>query len=239
MSPYGHSVTEWHRPVSLGAFPAHMGWITGSGRRKHYVIAPCHAALMDPVRLGHSYRALRLRARWRQSDLGARAGVSASTISRIERGRLDVVSVATLRKVAEALDATLDIRLRWNGEGLDRLLDQAHAGLVEQVVQRLRAEGWATDVEVSFAIRGERGSSTCSATTRRPGSFSSPRSSRSSLTHRPPLPVSIERHDSLPRSRGRVGGRVAGSLACWSSATPRRRVAGSTHSRRPTERLSP
>lgn len=42
--------------------------------------------------------------------------------------------------------------------GLDRLLDQAHAGLVEQVVQRLRAEGWETDVEVSFAIRGERGS---------------------------------------------------------------------------------
>ena len=50
------------------------------------------------------------------------------------------------------------IRLAWNGEGLDRLLDQAHAGLVEQVVQRLRAEGWVTDVEVSFAIRGERGS---------------------------------------------------------------------------------
>jgi hypothetical protein len=63
-----------------------------------------------------------------------------------------------LRKVAEALDATLELRLRWNGEGLDRLLDQAHANLVEQVVQRLRAEGWVTDVEVSFAIRGERGS---------------------------------------------------------------------------------
>ena len=63
-----------------------------------------------------------------------------------------------MRKVAEALDATLEIRLRWNGEGLDRLLDQAHAGLVEQLVRRLQAEGWEADVEVSFSIRGERGS---------------------------------------------------------------------------------
>jgi transcriptional regulator with XRE-family HTH domain len=86
------------------------------------------------------------------------AGISASAISRIERGRIGSVTIRTLRKVAEALDADLEIRLRWNGEGLDRLLDRAHAGLVEQVVQRLRAEGWVTDVEVSFAIRGERGS---------------------------------------------------------------------------------
>src|SRR4029079_9408021 len=46
----------------------------------------------------------------------------------------------------------------WNGEGLDRLLDQAHAGLVDQLVIRLRAAGWVADVEASFSIRGERGS---------------------------------------------------------------------------------
>ena len=68
------------------------------------------------------------------------------------------MSVGKLRRVAESLDAALDVRLRWNGEGLERLLDQAHAGLVEQVVVRLRAAGWVTDVEVSFSIRGERGS---------------------------------------------------------------------------------
>lgn len=113
---------------------------------------------MDPVRLGHSYRALRLQRRWRQVDISVRAGVSASVISRIERGRLDTVSVGTLRRVAEALDASLDIRIRWNGEGLDRLLDQAHAGLVENLVKLLRADGWVTEVEVSFSIRGERGS---------------------------------------------------------------------------------
>jgi transcriptional regulator with XRE-family HTH domain len=113
---------------------------------------------MDLVRLGHSFRALRLHKRWRQVDLGAKAGVSASVISRIEQGRVGAMSVGTLRKVAEALDASLEIRIRWNGEGLDRLLDQAHAGLVESLVQRLRADGWVTDVEASFSIRGERGS---------------------------------------------------------------------------------
>jgi hypothetical protein len=38
------------------------------------------------------------------------------------------------------------------------LLDEAHAGLVEAFVQRLRADGWLAEVEVSFSIGGERGS---------------------------------------------------------------------------------
>ncbi len=113
---------------------------------------------MDPVRVGHSFRALRLHKRLRQKDLAAKAGVSPSVISRIERGRLELIPLGTLRRVAQALDATLDLRLRWNGEALDRLLDQAHADLVETLVQRLRAAGWVTEVEVSFAIHGERGS---------------------------------------------------------------------------------
>ena len=61
-------------------------------------------------------------------------------------------------EIAWALDASLDIRLRWNGEGLDRLLDEAHADWSRSLVKRLRADGWVTEVEVSFSIRGERGS---------------------------------------------------------------------------------
>ena len=129
-----------------------------SSPSKWQVGASPHPAAMDPVRLGHAFRALRLQKRWRQSDLAARADVSPSAISLIERGRLESVSIRRLRRIAAALEATLEIRLRWNGEGLDRLLDQAHAGLVETLVRRLHAEGWATDVEVSFSIRGERGS---------------------------------------------------------------------------------
>src|SRR6478735_1268595 len=105
---------------------------------------------MDPVRLGHHYRALRMRRRWRQADLGNKARVSRSTISRLERGRLDEVSVAPLRAIAEALDASLAIHPRWNGENRDRLLDPAHAGLVEDLVQRLDAEAWPSAVGASF-----------------------------------------------------------------------------------------
>ena len=47
---------------------------------------------------------------------------------------------------------------QWNGEGLDRLLDADHAALVEIVANVLRSLGWDVAVEVSFNIRGERGS---------------------------------------------------------------------------------
>jgi hypothetical protein len=84
--------------------------------------------------------------------------VSRSEISRIERGLGAGVTAATLIRVAAALDARLDIALRWRGEALDRLLDSAHARLVEQVVSLLSGNGWDVAIEVSFAIGGERGS---------------------------------------------------------------------------------
>src|SRR5262245_60693698 len=113
---------------------------------------------MDAIRVGHSIRALRLRRRWRQVDLADRVGVSHTTISRIELGRIGTVPVGLLARTAEALDASLDVRVRWNGEALDRLLDGAHAGLVEQAVRLLEAHGWLAEVEATFAIHGERGS---------------------------------------------------------------------------------
>ncbi len=60
--------------------------------------------------------------------------------------------------MAGALGASADLHLRWHGEALDRLLDEAHARLVELVVRRLRALGWEVAVEVSFSHFGERGS---------------------------------------------------------------------------------
>ena len=50
------------------------------------------------------------------------------------------------------------MRLDWNGEALDRLLDGEHANLVEIVARRLRSAGWEVAAEVTFWIRGERGS---------------------------------------------------------------------------------
>ena len=117
-----------------------------------------HLASMDVVQFGLSIRALRRRRRWRQVDLAGHAGVSRTAISRIERGRADRLTAQTLGRVADALGARLDCRLLWNGEGLDRLLDEAHAALVEKVVRLLTSLGWQPATEVSFSIRGERGS---------------------------------------------------------------------------------
>jgi hypothetical protein len=76
----------------------------------------------------------------------------------VERGRLRGLPVDALDRLATALEARLDLFVRWEGEGLDRLLDEGHARLVEVVVRVLAALGWQVAVEVSFARYGERGS---------------------------------------------------------------------------------
>jgi len=113
---------------------------------------------MDMVQLGRSIRALRLRRRWRQLDLANAARVGRTVIARIERGLGDTVPLRKLEAVAHALGARLDLRLNWNGEALDRVLDAAHARLVDVMVGRLRAAGWEVATEATFMIRGERGS---------------------------------------------------------------------------------
>lgn len=113
---------------------------------------------MDVVRFGLGLRALRIRRRLTQDQLAARAGVSRPVIGRIERGQADRVAVHTLQRIAAALGARIDVRLLWQGEGLDRLLDARHAGLVEYAVSLLNANGWETAAEASFNVQGERGS---------------------------------------------------------------------------------
>lgn len=113
---------------------------------------------MQALRLGLACRALRIRRGWRQADLAAHVGLSRQLIAKIESGSLDNVQVRTLRRAIEGLGATFDVQVRWQGEGLDRLLDAAHAGLVEAVVARLNGLGWESVVEASFAVAGERGS---------------------------------------------------------------------------------
>ncbi len=125
---------------------------------KRWLSGPVHDRAMDALQVGRSLRALRIRAAKRQQDVGAAAGVSRQLVSKVEAGQSADVRVGTLIAIAEALGASIDVKVRWHGEGLDRLLDGAHASLVEQVVALLTADGWETKVEVSFSIRGERGS---------------------------------------------------------------------------------
>lgn len=113
---------------------------------------------MDDQRLGQIYRAIRQRKGWRQVDLGARAGVSASLVARIERGAVGSIPVDKLRRVAIALGARLDTTIRWSGADLGRLLNARHAAMHEAMATFMsNLDGWQFEPEVSFSIYGERG----------------------------------------------------------------------------------
>lgn len=112
---------------------------------------------MDDQRIGAALRAVRVRKRWRQSDVAARAGVSRALVSLIERGHLSSVALRTIRSVASALDVRIDLVARWRAGELDRLLNAGHSSLEEALTRYLKACGWEVAPEVSFAIAGERG----------------------------------------------------------------------------------
>jgi transcriptional regulator with XRE-family HTH domain len=112
---------------------------------------------MQTARFGALVRAVRIESGLRQVDVAARARVSQQTLSRIERGDSDRLQVSTLESVARALGIVLDLNARWRGASGDRLLDRAHAGLVERTVATLTESGWQVGVEYSFKVRFERG----------------------------------------------------------------------------------
>jgi hypothetical protein len=68
------------------------------------------------------------------------------------------MTLATVERVAAALDARLLARLLWRGEELDRLLDGEHTTLIDQVIRLLVVWGWTCLPEATFNIYGERGS---------------------------------------------------------------------------------
>lgn len=113
---------------------------------------------MDTVRLGRSVRILRQRPGWRQVDLAARAGVTRWAVSLLELGRAGELRLDVIERIGRALEARVIVRVDWRGEAIDRLLDGAHAALVDDAVRRLLSAGWIAETEVSFEIRGERGS---------------------------------------------------------------------------------
>jgi hypothetical protein len=93
----------------------------------------------------------------RQCDLEGRSGVPRRRIGELEHGIVDHLSLDDLVKLTAALGATIDVRIRWNGEQLDRVVDAAHAATVAAVLERLTRDGWDSVVEASFSVWGERG----------------------------------------------------------------------------------
>ncbi len=114
---------------------------------------------MDDQRFGSVLRAVRQRRSWRQQDLARKAGVSAATISRAERGHVGSLSVDTVRRIAASLDVRVELLARWRAGDLDQLLNARHAALHEAVARTFvrGCPGWILAPEVSFSIFGERG----------------------------------------------------------------------------------
>ncbi|MDQ2934159.1 MAG: helix-turn-helix domain-containing protein [Chloroflexota bacterium] len=113
---------------------------------------------MEDLRVAALLRAVRLRRAWRQQDVGLRASVDQTTISLIERGLFERLTLGKLRQVAAALEVQLPFEPRWRGGESARLLDRAHASLVESAVRVLRSGDWTVTVEYTFNHYGERGS---------------------------------------------------------------------------------
>src|SRR5687768_5922422 len=112
---------------------------------------------MDALRLGAVFRAVRLRRGWRQVDVAVAARVSIATVSRIERGQFETLSVGVLLRVASALEIRVDWTPRWRGGELDRMLNSGHSAMHEAAALEFAGTEWLLSAEVIFAIYGERG----------------------------------------------------------------------------------
>jgi transcriptional regulator with XRE-family HTH domain len=113
---------------------------------------------LNNLQIGRAARALRHRLGLRQADIAERVGLGHDLVSRIERGRIDGMTVHTLRRLFDGFDAEVVLLIRWRGGELDRVMDRRHATLAETVTERLVRLGWNVLPEVSFSQYGERGS---------------------------------------------------------------------------------
>jgi hypothetical protein len=76
----------------------------------------------------------------------------------IEGGDVGMIPLDRTRRIFDAAGGRARLSTFWNGAIADRLLDEAHARIVERALAVFQARGWTTAVEVSFSEYGERGS---------------------------------------------------------------------------------
>lgn len=112
---------------------------------------------MDDIGIGRLFRGIRLRLGWRQVDVADRAGITRSVYSDAERGHLDQLTVATLRRIASVLEVRLNVEPSWRGGRIERVLSGRHAAMAERVTSMVVEAGWIVRPEASFNHFGERG----------------------------------------------------------------------------------
>jgi transcriptional regulator with XRE-family HTH domain len=113
---------------------------------------------MDARRIGRVLRAVREHLGLTQREVGEAAALSQAVVSRAERGDVSGLRLSTLDRLADALGAVVHVDIRYRGGEADRLVDRAHASIVEFVVGVLRGLDWEVVLEYSFNEFGERGS---------------------------------------------------------------------------------
>ena len=185
---------------------------------------------VDVVRIGSAARAIRIKKRWRQSDLATKADVPRSAVSKLERGRVRELRLDLALRIIEALGGRLVAQVQWQGGDLDRLLNARHSALHESVARSfVDLPGWVLAPEVSFSIRGERGVVDILAW------HAASRTLlvielKTEIVDINELMGTVDRKHRLAEEIGRARGWSAARVAVWvvvaESKTNRRRVAG-------------
>ena len=101
--------------------------------------------------LGAAVLSLRTSLGWTQRELGRRADIAQSEISRLERGLLEDVTIDTAERLLKAMGArlVLSVDAPFLGDR-QRQREPAHARCSSHVASKLRRHGWlvATEVEI-------------------------------------------------------------------------------------------
>ena len=184
---------------------------------------------VDDTRLGTLFRAVRIQLRLRQEDVARLAGISQSSVSRIERGHFGSLPLAVVRAAAQVLEIRLETVPSWRGGDLERVMNARHSALHEALAVRLAsAPGWESAAEVSYSIYGERG------VIDRLGFHAARRmlaifEIKADLSDPAGLVAQVDRYRRLAPRIARDRGWAAGPVSCWAvvadTNTNRRRLA--------------
>lgn len=98
------------------------------------------------VREGAKIRRARRRRRWTQRELGRRAAIAQTTVSKLERGDGGALSLETWQQVASVLSVGFDVSL--GRDALEEPVDAGHLAVQELVLRLARAAGYGRTYEL-------------------------------------------------------------------------------------------